>query len=121
MSRSQVAAGLLTVAAAGVVGLLARDVIGPATVPTTDEVCAAAADVLDALGESVKDQVVLRTRAAHLADLLIGQSGQEAGDTSLASARRVIGVLDDPEATVSDLSRVVSQVADQCPALRPSP
>lgn len=115
MNRSLVAAGLLTVAAAGAVGLVARESFGSATAPTSDEVCAAAADVLAALGGSVGDQVVLRTRAAHVADLLIDESAQELDAGRLASARRIVAVLDDPDATVADLSRVVTPVAEQCP------
>jgi hypothetical protein len=117
VNRSVVAAGLLAVGAAGAVGLVVWESIGPATARTTDEVCAAAADVLDALGGSVGDQVVLRTRAAHLADLLIGQSEQGSDAGPLASARRIVAVLDDPDATVADLSRAVLPVAEQCRAL----
>ena len=119
MNRAVVAAGLLTLAAAGTVGLVAREWSGPAATPTSAEVCAAAADVLDALGASVGDQVVLRTRAAHLADALIDRSAAESQGSSLATARRVVAVLDDPDATVSDLARVVRPVAEQCPDLRP--
>jgi hypothetical protein len=116
-----VAAGLLAVAAAGAVGLVARESFGSATPPTSEEVCAAAADVLAALGGSVGDQVVLRTRAAHLADLLIDESEQQEPDPGpLASARRIVAVLDDPDATVGDLSRVVTPVAEECPELRPA-
>jgi hypothetical protein len=117
VNRPLVAAGLLTLAAAGTVGLVARQWSGPAPVPTTQEVCAAAADVLGALGGSVSDQVVLRTRAAHLADTLIDRSAQDPGPSSLAAARRVVAVLDDPDATVSDLQRVVAPVVEQCPDL----
>jgi hypothetical protein len=120
VNRSLVAAGMLTVAAAGAVGSVAWESIGPATAQTSDEVCAAAADVLDALSGSVSDQVVLRTRAAHLADLLIGKSVQDSDASTLASARRIVAVLDDPDATVADLSRVVTPVAAQCPARAPA-
>jgi hypothetical protein len=117
VNRALVAAGLLTLAAAGTVGLVAREWSGPAETPTSAEVCAAAAEVIDALGASVGDQVVLRTRAAHLADTLIDQSAADSQDASLATARRVVAVLDDPAATVSDLARVVEPVAEQCPDL----
>ena len=119
MNRSLVAAGLLTLAAATAVGLVARESFGSARALTSDEVCAAAGDVLSALGGSVGDQVVLRTRAAHLADLLIDESEQQPDAGPLASARRILAVLDDPDATVADLSRVVAPVAEQCPV--PSP
>jgi hypothetical protein len=118
VNRPLVAAGLLTLAAAGTVGVVVWEWAGPAPVPTTDEVCAAAADVLDALGDSVSDQVVLRTRAAHLADTLIDRSAQDPDAISMATARRVVAVLDDPDATVSDLERVVTPVAESCPDLR---
>jgi hypothetical protein len=118
VNRALVAAGLLTLAAAGTVGLVVREWSGPAAAPTSAEVCAAAADVIDALGASVGDQVVLRTRAAHLADTLIDRSAQDAEARSLTTARRVVAVLDDPAATVSDLARVVRPVAEQCPDLR---
>jgi hypothetical protein len=119
VNRSLVAAGLLTVAAAGAVGLVARESFGSATAPTAEEVCAAAADVLAALSGPVGDQAVLRTRAAHLADLLLDQSQLEPDVGALASARRIVAVLDDPEATVADLSRVVTPVAERCPVPRP--
>jgi hypothetical protein len=118
VKRSLVAAGLLTLAAAGTVGLVAREWSGPAAAPTSAEVCAAAADVLNALGASVGDQVVLRTRAAQLADTLIDRSAEDSEATSQATARRVVAVLDDPAATVSDLAGVVRPVAEQCPDLR---
>ncbi len=118
MNRSLVAAGLLTLAAAGMVGLVAREWSGPAPTPTSAEVCAAAADVLNALGASVGDQVVLRTRAAQLADTLIDRSAEDPEANTQATARRVVAVLDDPAATVSDLARVVRPVAEQCPDLR---
>jgi hypothetical protein len=118
VNRSLVAAGVLTLAAAGTVGLVAREWSGPTAPPTSAEVCAAAAEVLDALGASVGDQVVLRTRAAHLADTLIDRSAEDAEANSQATARRVVLVLDDPAATVSDLSRAVRPVAEQCPDLR---
>lgn len=117
MNRPLVAAGLLTLAAAGTVGVVVREWSGPASVPTAEEVCAVTADVLDALGDSVSDQVVLRTRAAHLADTLIDRSAQDPDAGSLATARRVVAVLDDPDATVSDLARVVTPVAESCPDL----
>ena len=119
MTRSVVAAGLLTVAAVGAVGLVAREWVTPGAPPSADDVCVAAAQTLDALGQSVGDQVVLRARAAHLADLLVGGAGDD-GD-SLAAARRVVQVLDDPGATVSDLSDAVAPIARQCPGLSPSP
>ncbi len=118
MNRALVAAGALTLVAAGAVGLVAREWSTPAATPTSAEVCAAAADVLDALGASVGDQVVLRTRAAHLADTLIDRSAQDPEAGSLTTARRVVAVLDDPDATVTDLARVVRPVAEQCPDLR---
>jgi hypothetical protein len=118
VNRALVAAVVLTLAATGAVGLVVRGWTGPAPVATTGEVCAAAAEVLDALGESVSDQVVLRTRAAHLADLLIDRSAQDPDAGSLATARRIVAVLDDPDATVSDLRRVVRPVAEQCPDVR---
>ena len=121
MNRALVVAGLLTLAAAGTVGLVVRELSGPAATPTSAEVCAAAAEVLDALGESVSDQVVLRTRAARLAEVLIDRSAEDPDAGSQATARRVVAVLDDPDATVSDLSRVVGPVAEQCPDLRSSP
>ncbi|MCU0264408.1 MAG: hypothetical protein MUF09_12225 [Candidatus Nanopelagicales bacterium] len=116
MNRALVAAGLLTVAAATAVGMVAQESFGSPPAPSSDAVCAAAADVLTALGGSVGDQVVLRTRAAHLADLLLDESQQASDAGSLASARRIVMVLDDPDATVADLSRVVLPVTEQCPA-----
>jgi hypothetical protein len=118
VNRALVAAGVLTLAATGAVGLVVREWTGPGAAPTTGEVCAAATEVLDALGESVSDQVVLRTRAAHLADILIEGSVEDPDAGSLATARRVVEVLDDPDATVSDLGRVVRPVAEQCPDAR---
>lgn len=114
MSRAVVAAWLLTLAAAGTVGLAAREWISPGTAPSTGEVCSAAADVLTALGGSVNDQVALRARAVHLADTLIDRAGQTEDAASLDAARRVLAVLDDPDATVSDLARVVTPVAEKC-------
>lgn len=119
MNRSVGAAGLLAVAAAGAVGLVAREWITPGAPPSADEVCVAAADTLDALGQSVGDQVVLRARAAHLADLLVDRSAQADGAESLATARRVVEVLDDPGATVSDLAAALDPIAQSC-AQRPA-
>ena len=120
MNRAVVAAGLLTVAAAGTVGLAAREWIVPGAAQSTGEVCAAAAEVLTALGGSVDDQVVLRARAALLVDILIDGSGQDQDAASLTAARRILAVLDDPDATVSDLARVVTPVAEQCADLSPT-
>ena len=64
------------------------------------------------------DQVVLRTRAAHLADCSSIDPAQEPEAGPLAAARRIVAVLDDPDATVADLARVVAPVAEQCPDLR---
>ena len=119
MTRSVVAAGLLTVAAAGAVGLVARGWVTPVAPPSVDDVCVAAAQTLDALGQSVGDQVVLRARAAHLADLLVDRASDDTD--SLAAARRVVEVLDDPGATVSDLSDAIAPIARQCPGLALSP
>jgi len=115
VNASVVAAGLLTVAAAGAVTLVVRDWAAPGQASTAAEVCAAAAEVLDALGGSVSDQVVLRARAAHLVDVLIDQSVEQEDAASLARARRVVAILDDPTATVSDLAGAVDPVATQCP------
>lgn len=120
MNRAVVAAGLLTLAAAGTVGLAAREWIAPGEAPSTGEICDAASDVLTALGGSVDDQVVLRARAARLADILIAGSGQDDDEASLAAARRVLAVLDDPDATVSDLALVVTPVAEKCADLSPT-
>ena len=115
MNRSLVAAGLLTVAAVGTVSLVVRDWVEPGEAPSAAQVCAAAAEVLDALGGSVSDQVVLRARAAHLVDVLIDQSVEQEDAASLATARRIVAILDDPEATVSDLAAAADPVATQCP------
>lgn len=113
MTRSLVAAGLLTVAAAGAVGLVAREWVTTGATPSADDVCVAVAQTSDALGQSVGDQVVLRARAAHLADLLVDRAGDDSD--SLVAARRVVEVLDDPGATVSDLSDAIAPIARQCP------
>lgn len=118
MNRSVVAAGLLTVAAVGTVSLVARDWVEQGETPSAAQVCAAAEEVLDALGGSVSDQVVLRARAAHLVDVLIDQSVEQEDAASLATARRIVAILDDPEATVSDLAGTVEPVATQCPDQR---
>jgi hypothetical protein len=121
VNRSLVAAGLLTVAAAGAVGMVAREWGTPGQAPTSDEVCAAAAEVLDALGESVGDQLVVRARAAYLADVLIDRSGDEQDGAGLVAARGIVSVLDDTAATVSDLEAAIEPVARTCPDLRSSP
>jgi dienelactone hydrolase len=115
VNRSVVAAGLLTVAAAGTVGQVVRDWAEPGKAPSAQVVCAAAGDVVDALGRSVSDQVALRGRAAHLADVLIDSSAEQEDGASLATARRIVSILDDPDATVSDLAAAVDPVARQCP------
>jgi hypothetical protein len=115
VNRSVVAAGLLTVAAVGTVSLVVRDWVEPGEASSAAQVCASAAEVLAALGGSVSDQVVLRARAAHLVDVLIDQSVEQEDAASLATARRIVAILDDPEATVSDLAAAVDPVATQCP------
>jgi hypothetical protein len=115
VNRSLVAAGLLTVAAAGAVGMVAREWGAPGRAPTTEEVCAAAEEVLDALGESVGDQLVLRARAASLADVLIDRSGDDQDGAGLVAARGIVSVLDDTDATVSDLADAVEPVVRKCP------
>jgi hypothetical protein len=121
VNRSVVAAGLLTMAAAGLVVLVAREVTQPSPTPTSAHVCAAAAETLDALSLSVADQVVLRARAAHLADTLIQRSAQEDDGGSLVAARRIVAVLDAPGATVADLEKAIEPVARTCPDLRSPP
>jgi hypothetical protein len=116
-----VAAGFLTVMAAGLVALVAREVTQPSPTPTSAQVCAAAAETLDALSLSVADQVVLRARAAHLADTLIERSAQDQGGGSLLAARRIVEVLDDRGATVSDLEAAIEPVVRKCPDLGSSP
>ena len=119
MSRSAVAGALLTVAAAGAVGLVAREWIAPGVPPSGDDVCVAATQTLDALGQSAGDQVALRARAAHLADLLVDRA--EDDSASAAMARSVVEVLDDPVATVSDLSAALDPIVTRCPERRPAP
>jgi hypothetical protein len=120
VNRSVAAAGLLTLAAAGTVGMVAREWVSPGQAPSSAEVCSAAADVLEATGDSLGDQVVLRSRAARLADVLIARSTQAQEDASLGQARRVVAVLEDPDATISDLARVAQPVAEACPDPRPA-
>ena len=77
MNRPDVAAILLAAAAAGSVLVVAREWAQPVPVPTTEQVCRAAADLRDALDlSSLGDQAVLRARGAQLADLLAASSAE---------------------------------------------
>jgi hypothetical protein len=115
VNRQGIAAALLTVAAAGSIMLVAREWAEPAPGATSEQICAAVDDLRDALDlSSLADQAVLRARAANLADILAVPSlkGGPAGATSVAA--RIVAVLDDPGATVADLSEAVMPIARQC-------
>jgi hypothetical protein len=115
VNRNGLAAALLGVAAAGSVVVVARQAVMPPAEVTPEEVCAALADLTDAVDQSsVTDQAVVRARAARLADLLVTQSGQDAPSGSLAVPRAIVAVLDDPRATVSDLSSATEPIARAC-------
>ena len=113
MNRSEVAAGLLTVVAAGAVIVVAREWSSPPRDASAVQVCLAVSELRAALDlSSLGDQVSLRARAAHLADLLaVGAEGYSAA----TSARRIVLVLDDPRASVADLALAIDPVVAQCP------
>ncbi len=116
MNRSVVAAGLLTAAAAGAVMMVAQESVSTPAPVTVEQVCASVADLRAALDlSSVGDQAVVRARAAELADML--GSSAATGSVDRAVARRMLAVLDDSGATLSDLQRAVEPVAGQCPDL----
>ena len=116
MNRHVVAAALLTAAAAGSVVLVALEWSEPVPGATPGEICVAVADLRDALDQSsLADQAVLRERAAHVADMLGAPALKDGPKGSLAAARRIVGVLDDPGATVGDLAAAVEPIVRQCP------
>lgn len=115
MNRPLVGATLLAVAAAASVLLVVREWAIPVPAATTERICVAVADLGDALDlSSLGDQAVLRSRAAHLADILAAPSPKDGPDASSAVAQRIVAVLDDPDATVSDLAVTIEPIARQC-------
>jgi len=119
VNRSELAAGLLTAAAAAAVVMVAQESVSTPAPVTAEQVCASVADLRSALDlSSVGDQAVVRARAAELADML-GDSPAK-GSVDRAVARRMLAVLDDPGATLADLQRAVEPVAGQCPGLPPA-
>ncbi len=116
MNRPGIAAGLLTVAAAASVLLVAREWTQPAPGPTSDQICVAVEDLRDAVDlSSVGDQAVLRARASHVADLLGAPPSEDALTSSAEVSRQLVRVLDDQGATVADLGEAIEPIVAQCP------
>ncbi len=114
MNRPVVAAALLTAAATGAVVLVLAEWVQPVPEATPAHVCVAVADLQDALDlSSVGDQAVLRARAAHVADLLRAPSRADLPG-SRPVARRMVAVLGDPGATVSDLATAIGPIVREC-------
>ncbi len=115
MNRPAIGAALLTVAAAGSILLVGWEGAAPAPAATTGRICGAVTDLRDALDlSSLGDQAVLRSRAAHLADMLASPSPRDRPDGSVAVARQIVAVLDDPGATVADLAAAIEPIAREC-------
>lgn len=111
MRRSDLAAGLATLAAAGAVLLVATQGSPPATAATTEQVCAAVTELTGALDlSSVGDQVAVRAHAAELADLLA--AGERAADRQ--SAQRIVSILVRSQATVTELAEAVAPLVAEC-------
>jgi hypothetical protein len=116
VNRPAVAAALLVAAAAGAVALLAVLWAQPVPAATGEQVCAAVADLQDALDlSSVGDQAVLRARAAQLADRLDDPAPRAGPEGSASVARDILRVLDDPRSTLADLAGAIAPVVRQCP------
>lgn len=115
MNRPGVAAALLSVAAAGSLVLVARQWSAPVPVATSEQICAAVADLQDALDlSSLGDQAVLRARASQLADMLADPSPKKGPEVPRSVARDVVAVLDDRRATVADLAGAIAPIVRQC-------
>jgi hypothetical protein len=113
--RNGLAAALLVAAAVGSAVLVAQQAITPSSRAASEEACPALADLQGVLEQvSVSDQAVLRARAARLADVLAGQSGEEEPSGSAAAARAIVAVLDDPRATVADLEAAIAPLVRSC-------
>jgi hypothetical protein len=120
VNRPGVAAGLLTVAAAGSVVLVALE--WSQTVPgaTSAQICGAVGDLRDALDlSSLGDQAVLRARAAQVADMLSAPSKKDGPTGAAAVSHKIVAVLDDQGATVGDLAAAIEPIVAQCPELSP--
>lgn len=114
MSGGRAAAGALVVGAVAAVAALLLP--GPVLRPDPGPPCAALVDLdrvldLDAVG----DQTVVRARAAALADALATRAaGQDAVPGDARTVQQLLGLLEDPGATVADLVAVVEPVAENC-------
>lgn len=114
MTGARVAAALLAVGA--VAGVAAALLPEPALHPDPGTVCSAVAGLDGALDlTSVGDQVVVRARAAALADALARRAaGADAGEQDAGAARALLDLLEDPGATAAQLVEVVQPLADGC-------
>jgi hypothetical protein len=117
VNRNGLLAASLVVAAGASAVLVAQQAVTASPRATPEQACLAAAELQEALGQSsVTDQAVLRVRAARLADLLAGQSGDQEPAGAVAVAAAIVGVLDDPRATVADLESAIAPMARSCRA-----
>jgi hypothetical protein len=115
VNRPDVAAILLAAAAAGSVLLVARQEAQPVPEPSSEQICSAVANLQDALDlSSVGDQAVLRARGAQVADLLATASPKDGPEGSASVAQSIVAVLDDPRATVADLSTAIAPIVGEC-------
>lgn len=115
MNGPAIGAALLTAAAAGSIVLVAREWTSPVPAPTAEQICVAVDDLRDAVDlSSLGDQAVLRSHAAHLADMLARASADERPTGSKSVARQIVAVLADPGATVADLAVAIEPIAQEC-------